>query len=627
MSSPAITALVADVIARHETPTSGAQWDGAAAEAKLSNDAGAETYRTMYAWVDPDADADTKGAYKFPHHEVSTDGTPGAANTTACSAGIGALNGGRGGTDIPEDDREGVHKHLAGHLRDADLEPPELLASALRAPENGQTPCSCQTATTHPATTSPPSSKASSSPLWVPGLSRARLSELVLPTISPTLTATAQGSEWHARAIVEGVRALSAGGFEGGFEAAIGSLKWRDLPLPILLLKGESMGHLGSVVCGTVDGLERQGTEIMASGHFDTGAEGVEAERLVRDQIVRWVSPVIEIYSSEYVEVLTESYGDETGPMFGVDSWNRVTKGRIMGLTICPFPALPQLVIAPADQPLPLATPTNGLPTLTASGLLNAEADLLHPPAEWFSNPTLPCPAPLTVTREGRVLGHLAAWGTCHTGYTDRCVTPPHSPSGYAHFHVGGGLATLTADGAETTIRSGVLTMGCGHASTSAGLTWRGAQQHYDDVGYGVADVVTGEDEWGIWFSGALRPTVTPDQLRVLKASSVSGDWRTIGGALELVATLVVNVPGFPIPGAALAASAAQGQIMPTHTGARLEVIHDQPVALVGAGVVQRDRHAEAVRRLEQRIATLETAMGPLRAEAVRGLAARVARP
>ncbi|WP_200853980.1 hypothetical protein, partial [Klebsiella pneumoniae] len=83
-------------------------------------------YRRAYAWRDPDADPSTKSAYKFIHHEVSEDGEPGPANLTACSAGIAVLNGGRGGADIPDSDREGVWRHLAAHLRDAGREPPEL---------------------------------------------------------------------------------------------------------------------------------------------------------------------------------------------------------------------------------------------------------------------------------------------------------------------------------------------------------------------------------------------------------------------------------------------------------------------------------------------------------------------
>lgn len=112
----------------HDTATSEEAWDAGANEARLPNEGGAETYRKAYAWVDPDADPDTKAAYKFIHHEVSDDGAVGAANLTACSAGIGVLNGGRGGTNIPSSDREGVYAHLAAHLRDADREVPELRA-------------------------------------------------------------------------------------------------------------------------------------------------------------------------------------------------------------------------------------------------------------------------------------------------------------------------------------------------------------------------------------------------------------------------------------------------------------------------------------------------------------------
>ncbi|GIV81717.1 MAG: hypothetical protein KatS3mg051_1071 [Anaerolineae bacterium] len=43
----------------------------------------------------------------------------------ACRTGIAVLNGARGGTTIPESDRRGVYEHLARHLRDAGLEPPE----------------------------------------------------------------------------------------------------------------------------------------------------------------------------------------------------------------------------------------------------------------------------------------------------------------------------------------------------------------------------------------------------------------------------------------------------------------------------------------------------------------------
>lgn len=111
-------------IGAHETATSDASWDGPANEADLNNDGNAAYLRRYFAWVDPDGDPDTKASYRFIHHFAED----GAASTVACSTGIGVLNGARGGTTIPDDDRQGVYDHLARHLRDGDQEPPELIS-------------------------------------------------------------------------------------------------------------------------------------------------------------------------------------------------------------------------------------------------------------------------------------------------------------------------------------------------------------------------------------------------------------------------------------------------------------------------------------------------------------------
>ncbi len=110
----------------HHTDTSDRAWDGPAAKAALNNDGDAAYYKQAFAWRDSDGDPKTKAAYKFIHHFVGADGNIGAASTVGCSAGVAVLNGGRGGTTIPDDDREGVWRHLAAHLKDADMEPPAL---------------------------------------------------------------------------------------------------------------------------------------------------------------------------------------------------------------------------------------------------------------------------------------------------------------------------------------------------------------------------------------------------------------------------------------------------------------------------------------------------------------------
>lgn len=119
----------------HHTETATGDWDGPAAKARLRNDGDAAYYRKAYAWVDSDGDPDTKASYKFIHHDVSSSGSVGAANLTAVSSAIAVLNGGRGGTTIPADDRQGVYRHLAAHLRDADREPPELNSATTTEPE------------------------------------------------------------------------------------------------------------------------------------------------------------------------------------------------------------------------------------------------------------------------------------------------------------------------------------------------------------------------------------------------------------------------------------------------------------------------------------------------------------
>jgi len=162
------------------------------------------------------------------------------------------------------------------------------------------------------------------------------------------------------------------------------------------------------------------------------------------------------------------------------------------------------------------------------------------PPAEWFAAPDVDRVTPLTVTDTGRVFGHIAPWGQCHVGMPG-CVTAPTSPTGYSYFHVG---TQRVQDGAVLPV--GTLTVGGGHADASLGFM--AAAEHYDNVGAAVAKVVAGEDEFGIWVSGWLLPSADPTRREQFMSSPVSGDWRSIGGSLEMIAVCSVNTPGFPVP-------------------------------------------------------------------------------
>lgn len=176
----------------------------------------------------------------------------------------------------------------------------------------------------------------------------------------------------------------------------------------------------------------------------------------------------------------------------------------------------------------------------------------VKPPIEWFASPEHPldAPMPLTITAEGRVMGHGALWDSCHAGYLDRCVPVPHSAQDYKFFHRG---AVETDDGVLVAV--GHLTVGGGHAGEDGDL--RAASEHYDDATSTVAVVSAHEDRWGIYLAGSLVPEATPEQIAMLRRSPLSGDWRSFDGNLELVAMHGVNVPGFGVdrPRVAVAAS------------------------------------------------------------------------
>ena len=270
----------------------------------------------------------------------------------------------------------------------------------------------------------------------------------------------------------------------------------------------------------------------------------------------------------------------------------KITQARVMAVTLVPKPAFQECKIVLADEMVADQEDTeviqdgvyvDGVNPLDASALVAcgivAGAIPVTPPAEWFSNPKLNKPTGLTVTDEGQVFGHIAAWHVDHIGMAFG-TRPPRSKSGYAYFHTG---VCRTEDGNDMPV--GQLTLAGGHASLEASA--HEAVRHYDDTASAVADVHAGEDAYGIWVAGALRPGTTPEQIRSLRASAPSGDWRPIKGALELVAVCQVNVPGFPI--------------------ARARVASGQVMALVAAGanVLAQLKH-DPLRELNERIDKLE---------------------
>lgn len=464
--------------------------------------------------------------------------------------------------------------------------------------------------------------------------------EVVEPEVEQTEPQTTQ--PWYGVLAPEGILSGDRRKFKEG------SLRHRDLPLPIMYQDAQAMGHDGAIRAGNIQGIQRVDGQMRAWGMLDNvGEGGKEAARQIDAQMLRGIS----------VDVDDATFGFETEDGQEIDSNDIetlltldeepvmvITDGRISGATLCSIPAFQEAFVALGEPPEDWdvhsvaaegqdefstylvfetvsdkpwsdfktsdysdeqwyractlhkngdskAKSDNGLPIREPSGTLNrngvhaaaARFNQVDAPAEAkskaksalrgaykalgeevpdvlaasrpiavsaehglvasagvlndFADPLLPGPTPLTV-RDGRVFGHLATWGTCHIGFAGQCVTPPKSAHGYAYFHTG---EVLTADGASVAV--GHITLGTGHADPA--LAARPAAAHYDNTGAVVADVAAGDDEYGIWISGRVRPHADEDSLR---AAALSGDWRRIGGSMELVAALAVNVPGFPIP-------------------------------------------------------------------------------
>lgn len=217
----------------------------------------------------------------------------------------------------------------------------------------------------------------------------------------------------------------------------------------------------------------------------------------------------------------------------------------------------------------------------------------LRPPRDWLETPEPNTPTPLTYEKSGRVYGHLALWGSCHTGFVNgasaECVQPPTSKTDYEHFHLG------VLETSEGDVRVGKITYATGHAPLSASA--RVAANHYDNTGAVGAFVRARNGNIGIWVSGAVRSDITEEGFRDLRANPPSGDWRSLNRNLELVAALAVPVPGFPIPRPELAMT-ADGQV---ETLVLPPWLPEEEFALVASADYQERKKALAAQLVEPR--------------------------
>jgi hypothetical protein len=339
-------------------------------------------------------------------------------------------------------------------------------------------------------------------------------------------------------------------------------LTMRDLPLPLKAMFVDDDGHKGSVVVGRIDRVWRDAGLIKAEGIWDITPDAERAAGMVERRMWRGVSVDLDAVRGQLVEAAE-----------GAEPTAEYTQGRISSATMCAIPAFAEAFVrngtwADYDgQPMPTGA-MNEIPDVEAVALVASAFGVKKISADYFRNPMLTEPTPLSLGEDGHIFGHIGAWDACHIGF-EVCTTVPPSNTDYAYF-LTGQVFTDAGPVAVGQITLGKADIG-GHAPD--GISLNAAIAHYDRTGTAVADITVGEDEFGVWFSGKLRDKVTEDQIHELFAAGLSGDWRGVryrgSDSMELIAALAVNVQGFPIP------------------RTRFALDGDRQVSLVAAGMLQ----------------------------------------
>lgn len=330
-----------------------------------------------------------------------------------------------------------------------------------------------------------------------------------------------------------------------------GDFRFREFPLPLLWQESTGEGHDSSRVVGTITGGEITGEGVMANGVIFEDEEKVL--HLLESGVIR---PSVDLCDMVCDLMETE---DGEGELL------RVSSATVMAATLVAKPAFENVGIWVTGDEVEAGPEVEALTASAGAPVL----ELTRYDGALFADPGLSAPTPVTVTEQGRVFGHLALWDSCHVGMPGRCVTPPHSASGYSAFH------QSTVQTEEGPLAVGRLTVGGGHADARAGV--RAAAEHYDQTGATWAFVRAGEDDHGIWVAGQVHPEATASQVQAGSSAPLSGDWRRVGGGMELVAALSVSTPGFPVRREYTDVSGAVGSLV---AAAQITPVAAEPVPL-----------------------------------------------
>lgn len=351
-----------------------------------------------------------------------------------------------------------------------------------------------------------------------------------LSPFSRALTADATGVELEGVVAVEGVDTGDGRHFTAG------AFKWEGGPWPLVFDQTE-MDHTAPTI-GTISEIERRPDGVIwARGNLSDSNDPTTQLLVLRAaELLEEGAVGISVAYDDLPE--DEQFPPEEGV------WT-VSSARIRHVAIVDVPAFAQArmaLVASAD-PTWFSDPKFGNGTLNPKDSGDDERLVWQEPERPEEEGQFGCP--LTITDDGHIFGHVALWGRCHVGFPGTCVRPPKEPAAYKGFLTGERLRGIP---------TGPLVMKTRHAPVH--LEAGAATIHYDHTGYAGGDITLGPDAYGIWASGAVRSDATEQDIEIMRASALSGDWRPIGGRHRLVGVLAVNAPGFRVA-RAIAASGA----------------------------------------------------------------------
>lgn len=433
---------------------------------------------------------------------------------------------------------------------------------------------------------------------------------------------------WEGVLTVEGVESGDGRMFK------YGSLSWDTTPsdgMPLMWQKQTSHGGDSdvSVRVGSVTQAWREPDPagradvaiIKGRGFIDLGnPDGAEVHRRMSGGFMSGNSVDVDSVKDSNIEfvydntVTADTAKEDAEPvsiqsMFKQPQLTIYNKGRIRGTTLVEFPAFTEARLSLSEvAPSAPVQPQGTAPQVSMDEVkeqfdaIIAAAHIIElqdaPPREWFEPPVdVPALGALTITDKGRVYGYLAPAGVRHRSFPDRVVTAPKKKVDYSRF-MGG--ETIVADGGRVT--TGVLTMGCGHATTKYSLTTEQAQDHYDNSCSIFANVRVGEDRDGAtWVAGALLPDVTPAMVQRAMGCRLSGDWRAHldkPGWRELAAALLVPVPGFPMARVASSVQMEEGELVASSMPVRFVMDDEDEYDYASHTIAARDVSTDERKKL-----------------------------